>query len=287
MSARVRKAVIPAAGLGTRCLPLTKAVPKELLPVWDRPGIERVADEAADSGCDTLVLITGRGKTAIEDHFDHHPFLESKLQGQAGLIQSVRNPERLQVVSVRQAEARGLGHAVGCARTAVGDEPFAVMLPDDLIWGGGRPALRTLIDVYEATGKGVVLLMEVPPDETSRYGIVRTETRSDGTLAILDMVEKPPPGQAPSNLAIIGRYVFPPSLFPLLEATPPGALGEIQLTDAMRVLAREEGLLGVLLDGVRMDTGSPLGLFRASLYYASDDPAAAATIREFARTLGP
>ena len=161
------------------------------------------------------------------------------------------------------------------------------MLPDDLIWGGRLPALRMLVDVYEATGKGVVLLQEVPAAETHRYGIVRAERQMDGTYAITDLVEKPAPGTAPSSLAIVGRYVFPPSLFPRIAATQAGALGEIQLTDAMRSLMNDEGLFGVLLDGVRMDTGNPLGLLRASLYYASEDPAAAAMIREFASTLAP
>ncbi len=282
MPARVRKAVIPAAGLGTRCLPLTKAVPKELLPIYDRPALEIIADEAADSGVDTLVLVTGRGKTAIEDHFDRHPHLESRLGGKADLVEAIsRQTDRCEIVAVRQGEALGLGHAVGRAAAAVGDEPFAVMLPDDLVFGD-QPALRALIAAYERTGQGAVLLMEVPDDEVSRYGIVAGSRNADGTVRIDDLVEKPLRNQAPTNLAIVGRYVFPPRIFAHIAATRPGALGEIQLTDAMRALTRESGLVGVMIEGLRLDTGSPLGLLWAGLHYASSrDPAAREMIRQF------
>lgn len=282
----VRHAIIPAAGLGTRCLPLTKAVPKELLPIYDRPALEVIADEAARSGIETLVLVSGRGKSAVEDHFDRHPLLEDNLEQKPDLLASVRRSTDLcQVVSVRQGVPLGLGHAVGCGAPVVGDAPFAVILPDDLVYSE-TPALRALIDLYEATGKGVVLLMAVPPEQTSRYGIVAGERQPDGTIHITDLVEKPRPEDAPSDLAIVGRYVFPARLFALIEQTEPGALGEIQLTDAMQKLARTDGLIGVMIDGVRLDTGTPLGILRAALHYASTDPAAVAMVREFAADLG-
>lgn len=282
----VDKAVIPAAGLGTRCLPLTKAVPKELLPIYDRPALEVIAEEASLSGIGTLVLITGRGKSAISDHFDRHPILEEQLAEKAALLAAVRRSETLcKTVSVRQGKALGLGHAVGCAEAAVGNEPFAVMLPDDLVHGP-TPALKPLIECHEGTGRGVVLLMEVPDEQTSRYGIVSGRENADGTIDIDDLVEKPDSADAPSNLAIVGRYVFPPSLFARIRATPPGALGEIQLTDAMRGLARDEGLVGIRIAGTRLDTGTPLGILRAAMHYgAARDPAARQAILDLAATL--
>ena len=210
--ARVRKVIIPAAGLGTRCLPLTKAVPKELLPVFDRPGIEIIAQEAVDSGVETLVLVSGRGKSAIEDHFDRSPYLESRIKSNEALLGSVLHSASFQTVAVRQPTPQGLGHAVGCGEQAVGGEPFAVMLPDDLVWGD-VPALKPMIELFERTGKRLVLLKEVPREQTSRYGIVDGQRNADGTISIRNLVEKPSPDEAPSNLAIIGRYVFPNSIY--------------------------------------------------------------------------
>ena len=281
----VRKAVIPAAGLGTRCLPLTKALPKELLPIYNRPALEVIADEAVASGVDTLVLVTGRGKSAVEDHFDRSPYLESRLRNKPALSHSVtRQTTMVNAVSVRQGEAKGLGHAVGCGEIAVGDESFAVMLPDDLIFGE-TPALRRLIEVHEATGKAVVLLMEVPWEQTRRYGVVNATPRNDGTFDIHAMVEKPSPEVAPSNLAIVGRYVFPSSIFKKIRNTGSGALGEIQLTDAMLSLAQEEGMIGVMLEGTRLDTGNPLGLLIAGMHYASQDPDAFDDLKQAAEKL--
>ncbi len=265
---RVRKAVIPAAGLGTRCLPLTKALPKELLPVFDRPALEVIAGEATESGLDSLVLVTGWGKSAIENHFDRHPALEDKLARQPDLLDAVtRQTRNLSIISVRQGAPLGLGHAVGCARRAVGDEPFAVMLPDDLVLGP-TPALRSLVRVFEQTGRGAVLLMEVPKEMISSKGIIAGTPRADGTILITDLIEKPRAEDAPSNWAVVGRYVFPPSIFPLIDASGSGAHGEIQLTDAMRLLAREEGLIGVPINGRWLDTGTPLGLMLANVEYA-------------------
>ncbi|MFT5429937.1 MAG: UTP--glucose-1-phosphate uridylyltransferase [Myxococcota bacterium] len=282
----VRKAVIPAAGLGTRCLPLTKAVPKELLPIYDRPALEVIAEEAAASGVEQLVLITGRGKSAIEDHFDSHPFLEAKLSGKPDLLASVRRQSKtIEAISVRQGAPLGLGHAVGCGERVVGDESFAVMLPDDLIFGA-VPALKRLIDIHNETGKGVVLLMTVPKEQTQNYGIVSGETQPDGTILIDGLVEKPAPEDAPTNLAIVGRYVFPGSIFRYIRETQPGALGEIQLTDAMQTLAKHEGMIGVMIEGTRLDTGNPLGVLRAALHYAaSRGPKEVEMIREFAKSL--
>jgi UTP--glucose-1-phosphate uridylyltransferase len=268
----VRKAVIPAAGLGTRCLPLTKALPKELLPIYNRPALEVIADEAVASGVDTLVLITSKGKSAVEDHFDRAPYLESRLEAKPALKDSIqRQSSMVRALSVRQGEARGLGHAVGCGETAVGNESFAVMLPDDLIFSE-TPALKRLIDVHEKTGKAVVLLMEVPWEQTRRYGVVEATQREDGHYDIHSLIEKPSPEVAPSNLAIVGRYVFPGCIFEKIRQTGSGALGEIQLTDAMMALANEQGMVGVMLEGTRLDTGNPLGLLLAGLHYASRDP---------------
>ena len=268
----VRKAVIPAAGLGTRCLPLTKAVPKELLPILDRPGLELIVDEAIASGIDTMVLVTSKSKPALLQHFSPNPSLESKLADKPALLSSIqRLQSSCRVVATYQENPRGLGHAVGCGEEAVGDEPFAVMLPDDLVFDE-TPALKRLTDVYEATGKGVVLLMEVPREDTRRYGVVESTPQADGTLLIHDMVEKPDPADAPSNWAIVGRYMFPPGFCQRIRNTEPGTHNEIQLTDAMRALAQDEGMIGVPLTGDRIDTGSPNGLFQASLYLAARNP---------------
>ena len=288
----VRKVVIPAAGLGTRCLPLTKALPKELLPIYNRPALEVIADEAVASGIDTLVLVTSKGKSAVEDHFDRAPHLESRLADKPALKQSIlRQTEMVSALAVRQGEANGLGHAVGCGEAAVGDESFAVMLPDDLIFSE-TPALKRLIDVHESTGKAVVLLMEVPWEQTRRYGVVDATKRSDGHYDIHALIEKPSPEVAPSNLAIVGRYVFPSSIFEKIRQTGSGALGEIQLTDAMMALTQENGMVGVMLEGTRLDTGNPLGLLLAGLHYASRDPKARdalaeATARLFASSTEP
>ncbi len=274
--ALVTKAVIPAAGLGTRFLPATKAVPKEMLPIVDTPTIQLVVDEAARAGIRDVVLINGRGKGAIEDHFDHAYELEHTLRargktGEADALAAIAGLVRLH--AIRQLRPAGLGHAVLCARPAIGDEPFAVLLGDDLIDDDGRPGIGQLIDVHAATGAAAIAVMEVPPGQEHLYGIVAGDW--DGRhLHIRELVEKPAAGTAPSRWAIVGRYVLPPAVWPLLEATRPGVGGEIQLTDALRGLAAAPaGLLGVQLTGTRHDAGDRLGYLRANLAYALKRPA--------------
>jgi UTP--glucose-1-phosphate uridylyltransferase len=277
MASAVTKAVIPAAGLGTRFLPATKAVPKEMLPIVDTPTIQLVVDEAARAGIRDVVLINGRGKGAIEDHFDHAYELEHTLRARgktadADAMAAIASMVRLH--SIRQLEPAGLGHAVLCARPAIGEQAFAVLLGDDLVDDdGGRPGIGQLVDVHAATGSSAIAIMEVAPGQEHLYGIVAGDWH-DGRLRIREMVEKPKPGTAPSRWAIVGRYVLTPAVWPLLEATTPGVGGEIQLTDALRGLAAsDEGLLGVQLEGTRHDAGDRLGYLRANLAYALRRPA--------------
>jgi UTP--glucose-1-phosphate uridylyltransferase len=273
VASKVQKAVIPAAGLGTRFLPATKAIPKEMLPIVDVPTIQLVIDEAVRAGIDEIVVVNGRGKGAIEDHFDHAFELETTLR-ERGKLELANEMARIssmaRMISVRQKQPLGLGHAVLCAREVVGDEPFAVLLGDDLIDDdGGEPGIAQLVQVYEATGAGAIAIMEVPAGEEHKYGIVVGELDTRGRMRIREMIEKPAPGTAPSRWAILGRYVLPPTIWPHLAATKPGAIGEIQLTDGLRELARSpEGLYGVVLRGTRHDAGDRLGYLRANLVYA-------------------
>jgi UTP--glucose-1-phosphate uridylyltransferase len=274
--AKVRKAVIPAAGLGTRFLPATKAVPKEMLPIVDIPTIQLVIDEAVRAGITDVVVINGRNKGAIEDHFDHAFELERTLRdrGNTALADSVSAISTMvRLISVRQKQPLGLGHAVLCAREAVGDEPFAVLLGDDLIDNDDDPGIGQLARVYAETGVGAVSIMEVPVGQEHLYGIVAGELDTHGRLRITDMVEKPKPGTAPTRLAIVGRYLLPPSVWGMLAATTPGVGGEIQLTDALKRLATTEGLYGVVVKGTRHDAGDKLGYLRANLAYALKRPA--------------
>jgi UTP--glucose-1-phosphate uridylyltransferase len=271
MAQTVRKAVIPAAGLGTRFLPATKAVPKELLPIVDVPTLQYVVEEAVASGARDVVVVNGRGKGAIEDHFDHAYELEDTLgrRGKTAELEAMRAVSQMvRIVSVRQKEPLGLGHAVLAARGPISDdETFAVLLGDD-VYDAEVPATRQLIEASEAHGTGSVALMEVPDDQTHKYGIVAGSRRDDGTFAVEKLVEKPAPGTAPSNLAIVGRYVLPGKVFAYIADTPPGHGGEIQLTDALQRLADEEGLTGVVCKGVRHDAGDKIGWLRANLCYA-------------------
>ncbi|WP_132999705.1 UTP--glucose-1-phosphate uridylyltransferase GalU [Luteimonas arsenica] len=274
MTRRIRKVVFPVAGLGTRFLPATKTVPKEMLPIVDRPLIQYAVDEAVEAGCDTMVFVTNRYKHAVADYFDKAYELEEKLEaaGKGELLEVVRNvlPKGVRAVFVTQAEALGLGHAVLCAKPVVGDEPFAVILPDDLIWNRGPGALSQMADVAEATGASVIATQAVPAAQVSSYGIVATETFSERRGRITAIVEKPRPADAPSNLAVVGRYVLSPRIFDLLESTRPGAGGEIQLTDAISALLAEEAVLAYHFQGTRFDCGTHIGLIEATIRHALD-----------------
>jgi UTP--glucose-1-phosphate uridylyltransferase len=280
---QVRKVVIPAAGMGTRFLPATKVVAKELLTLVDRPLIQEVVDEAIASGISDLVLVTARGKSSIEDYFDIDPGLEGFLErkNDKGMLRRIREISRaVQVASVRQKEPLGLGHAVLCARDFVGLEPFAVILPDDLI-DAARPCLAQLHDLFAKTGKSVVALQEVPDDQTHMYGIIKGQKTDESVYRVESFVEKPAAGTAPSNLAVIGRYILTPDIFPLLESQEKGAGGEIQLTDALNSLAGKDGVYGVVFEGSRYDAGDTLGLLKANIHYALKDDELAPGLRQF------
>lgn len=274
MSQRIRKAVFPVAGLGTRFLPATKTVPKEMLPIIDRPLIQYAVDEAVEAGCDTLIFVTNRYKHAIADYFDKAYELEQKLEhaGKTEQLELVRNvlPSHVRAVFVTQVEALGLGHAVLCAKPIIGDEPFAVLLPDDLIWNRGPGALAQMADAAEASGASQIAVQDVPREQTGSYGIVATEAFSGREGRISAMVEKPSPEVAPSNLAVVGRYVLSPRIFDLLESTTPGAGGEIQLTDAIAALLIEHPVHAYRFRGTRFDCGTHIGLVEATIRYALD-----------------
>jgi len=270
---RVRKAVIPAAGLGTRFLPATKAQPKEMLPIVDKPAIQYIVEEAVASGIEDILIITGRGKRAIEDHFDRSLELEEALaqKGESDLLHLVREIASVEIHYLRQKEPRGLGHAVYCARKFVGDEPFAVLLGDDIMVGD-PPCLKKMLDLHAELGGSIVAVKEVPPSEVSRYGIVRPEPVRPGLFRALDLIEKPRPEEAPSSLAIIGRYILSPGIFPLLEMATPGAGGEIQLTDALRRLGALESVYAYAFPGRRYDVGDKLGYLKATVEFALARP---------------
>ena len=286
MSKPLRKVVFPVAGLGTRFLPATKVVAKEMLPVLDRPLIQYAVDEAVDAGADTLVFVTNRYKHAIADYFDKAYELEAKLQekGKDELLALVQGtlPRNVRAIFVTQPEALGLGHAVLCAKPVVGDEPFGVILPDDLIWNKGKGALGQMAELAQGqNAAGVIAVEEVPQNETDKYGIVDAEPVDERSARIRHMVEKPKPADAPSNLAVVGRYVLPGRIFELLEQTKPGAGGEIQLTDAIDALLKEQGkVLAYRFQGTRFDCGNKAGLVRATMHMALQDPKLAPVVRE-------
>jgi UTP--glucose-1-phosphate uridylyltransferase len=292
MPMKVRKAVFPAAGLGTRFLPATKAQPKEMLPLVDKPIIQYGVEEAMASGCDQIVIITGRGKQAIEDHFDVSYELEKMLEerGKTDLLKIVRNiSDMMYVAYVRQKEALGLGHAVHRAKELVGNEPFAVVLSDDVI-DSEIPCIRQLLDVYEFYGASVVALMEVPGDAISAYGAVDAEPVShnsgkDRLFRIRNMVEKPKASEAPSNLAIIGRYILTPAIFDCLAKTQAGAGGELQLTDGMRMLLKQEKMYAYVYEGQRYDTGDKLGFLKATVEFALKRDDLGGPFREYLKGL--
>ena len=287
MAKRVRKAVFPAAGLGTRFLPATKASPKEMLPLVDKPLIQYVVEEAVASGIESVIIVTGRGKSAIEDHFDVSFELEALLRerGKESDLRLVREiTDMVRFSYVRQREALGLGHAILQARDLVGNEPFAVMLSDDII-DSQTPALRQLLDVYEKYDAPVLATMEVQGEAISRFGAVDVEEVSDGVYRIKDMVEKPSLADAPSNLAIIGRYILTPDIFDEIATTGPGAIGEIQITDAMRGLLQKRDFYAVRFEGKRYDAGDKLGFLEATVEFALKHKDLAPAFREYLRSL--
>ncbi len=284
---RVRKAVFPAAGLGTRFLPATKAQPKEMLPLVDKPIIQYVVEEAVASGLTEIIIVTGRGKRAIEDHFDAAFELEYYLQDRGKLeeLAEIKTISELASVSyVRQREPLGLGHAILCARALVGEEPFGVFLGDDLIVASS-PCMRQLLGVFERYGGPVVAVERVPGDQISRYGVIRPKPLEGKVYEVLDLVEKPAAREAPSDLAIIGRYVLTPDLFPVLAETRPDARGEIQVTDALRTLRRTRALYAVEFEGKRYDTGDKLGFLKATVEFALARPDLAEPFRAYLKTL--
>jgi len=274
--ARIHKAVFPVAGLGTRFLPATKASPKEMLPVVDKPLIQYAAEEAEAAGVDQLVFITGRNKRSIEDHFDKAYELEVELQeaGKQKLLEIVRNiiPSDVSCIYLRQSEALGLGHAVLCARPVVGEEPFAVLLADDLIQGEGQGVVEQMAGMYARYGCSILSVQEVPRDETNKYGIVATRLGPDGEHRVTSIVEKPLPQDAPSNLAVVGRYLLTPGIFNKLEQTRAGTEGEIQLTDAIAALLADEPVIAYPFRGKRYDCGSKLGYLEATVEYGLKHP---------------
>ena len=287
MPQKVRKAVFPAAGLGTRFLPATKASPKEMLPLVDKPLIQYVVEEAVASGIESVIIVTGRGKAAIEDHFDVSFELEKLLEARGKLaeLKAMRAISELARVSyVRQQEALGLGHAVLQARDLVGAEPFAVMLSDDIV-DAETPALRQLLDVYEKYDAPVVAVFEVEGEAISRFGVIDGEEVEAGVYKIKDMVEKPSFADAPSDLAIIGRYVLTPDIFDEIEKTTPGAVGEIQITDAMRSLLKKRPFYAVLFKGKRYDAGDKLGFLIATVEFALKHEDLAPEFKEYLRSL--
>jgi UTP--glucose-1-phosphate uridylyltransferase len=281
----IRKAVFPAAGLGTRFLPATKAQPKEMLPLVDKPIIQYGVEEAVASGVDNIILVTGRGKNAIEDHFDVSVELETFLEarGKKELLAEIRKISNLINFSyVRQGEPLGLGHAVLVTRALVGDEPFAVILGDDVI-DANPPALRQMIDVFQDVQGPVLAIERVPREDVSAYGIIDAEEITPGVYRIRDLVEKPPRDEAPSDLAIIGRYILTPDIFPALEATVTDRTGEIQLTNGIRELLKSRPIYGCRIDGVRHDTGNKLGFLKAVVYFALRRPDLGDQFRKYLR----
>jgi UTP--glucose-1-phosphate uridylyltransferase len=292
MPAKVRKAVFPAAGLGTRFLPATKAQPKEMLPIVDKPIIQYGVEEALQSGIQNIIIVTGRGKTAIEDHFDVSFELENLLESRAkkdllGIVRGIS--DMINVAYVCQKEALGLGHAVLRSAELIGEEPFAVVLADDVI-DAETPCLRQLLDVYDFFCSPVLAVMEVPPDAISSYGAIDAEpVRHNGShdrvYRIRDLVEKPKPSEAPSNLAIIGRYVLTPEIFESLQAIDPGSGGELQLTDALRHLLRSRPIYAYRFEGTRYDAGDKLGFLKATVEYALKRHDLGGPFREYLKTL--
>ena len=271
MSKKIRKAIIPAAGLGTRFLPATKAQPKEMLPIVDKPTIQYIIEEAVASGIEEILIITGRSKKCIEDHFDKSVELELELEknGKEQMLKMVREiSDMVDIHFIRQKEPMGLGHAISCAKTFVGNEPFAVLLGDDIVYNEGKPCLKQLIDCYDEYKTSVLGVQTVEAKDVNKYGIVNGIHIEDRVYKVKGLVEKPPVEEAPSNVAILGRYIITPQIFKILEETKPGKGGEIQLTDALLKLIDEEAMYAYDFEGTRYDVGDKLGFLKATVEYA-------------------
>jgi UTP--glucose-1-phosphate uridylyltransferase len=270
---KVRKAIIPAAGLGTRFLPTTKAMPKEMLPIVDKPTIQYIVEEAIESGIEDIIIVTGKGKRAIEDHFDHAFELEQNLfeKGKFDLLEKVKQSSKLADIHyIRQKEPKGLGHAVNCAKKFIGDEPFAVLLGDDIVQAE-KPCLKQLIERYEETTASIIGVQQVPEDQTHRYGIIEPSSSFNNLYGVKNFVEKPKQGTAPSNLAIMGRYILTPEIFTYLEEQEPGAGGEIQLTDAIQKLNKYQRVFAYEFEGTRYEVGEKLGFITTTIEFALKD----------------
>ena len=290
--ARIKKAVIPAAGFGTRFLPGTKATPKEMLPIVDKPTIQYIVEEALASGIEEILIISGHAKRAIEDHFDSAPVLERELEekGKDDLLAIVRETADINVHYIRQKKMRGLGDAILCAKSFMAGEPFAVLLGDDVVYAdatkGQQPALRQLIDIYDAYGGSVLGCQQVAPEKVSSYGIVAgKEIAGSKLLKVSDMIEKPELSEAPSNIAVLGRYIISPTIFELLEHTAPGKGGEVQLTDALKQLALVEPVWAYCFEGKRYDVGDKLGFLKATVEFALRRPDLGGPFRSYLEEL--
>lgn len=290
--ARIKKAVIPAAGFGTRFLPVTKATPKEMLPIVDKPTIQYIVEEALASGIEEILIISGHAKRAIEDHFDSAPVLERELEekGKDDLLAIVRETADINVHYIRQKKMRGLGDAILCAKSFMAGEPFAVLLGDDVVYAdatkGQQPALRQLIDIYDAYGGSVLGCQQVAPEKVSSYGIVAgKEIAGSKLLKVSDMIEKPELSEAPSNIAVLGRYIISPTIFELLEHTAPGKGGEVQLTDALKQLALVEPVWAYCFEGKRYDVGDKLGFLKATVEFALRRPDLGGPFRSYLEEL--
>lgn len=288
---KIRKAVFPVAGMGTRFLPATKANPKEMLPIVDKPLIQYAAEEAVAAGIEHLVFVTGRNKRSIPDHFDKAYELEAELEtrGKEKLLEVVQNivPPNITCIYLRQAEALGLGHAVGITRPIVGDEPFAVILADDLIDAEGKCSLGQMVDVFEQRECSVLGVEEVPPEETYKYGIIKGSHIGEGEWNVEAMVEKPKPEEAPSNIAVVGRYILTPRIFDMIEGVGKGAGGEYQLTDAIAELLEHEKVVAYRFQGKRFDCGNKLGYLQATVEYGLKHPELSEDFRTYLRDLSP
>ena len=290
--ARIKKAVIPAAGFGTRFLPATKATPKEMLPIVDKPTIQYIVEEALASGIEEILIISGHAKRAIEDHFDSAPVLERELEekGKDDLLAIVRETADINVHYIRQKKMRGLGDAILCAKSFMAGEPFAVLLGDDVVYAdatkGQQPALRQLIDIYDAYGGSVLGCQQVAPEKVSSYGIVAGKEIADSKLLkVSDMIEKPELSEAPSNIAVLGRYIISPTIFELLEHTAPGKGGEVQLTDALKQLAMVEPVWAYCFEGKRYDVGDKLGFLKDTVEFALRRPDLGGPFRSYLEEL--